>query len=75
MPLIKKTLETSLEEAFKQAMLEFLRVSKTSQGSDVSDTAIRAASEKFASLSSTAIDTYIRAATIVVPGVGTAVIS
>jgi hypothetical protein len=75
MPLIKKTLDIALEEAFRQAMLEFIRVTKNSGGKDVSDLAIAAASDKFAGLASTAIDTYVRTATIIVPGAGTAVIS
>lgn len=67
MPLVKTTLDSALQEAFKQAMLEFIRVTRTSEAKDVSTAAISAASEKFASLASTAIDSYIKSATITVP--------
>jgi hypothetical protein len=67
MPLVKNTLDAALQEAFKQAMLEFIRVTRTSEGKDVSNSAVAAASDRFASLASTAIDTYIKSATIIVP--------
>ena len=67
MALVKNTLDTALQEAFRQAMLEFIRVTKNTEGKDVSNTAISAASDRFASLASTAIDAYIKSATITVP--------
>ena len=45
MALVKDTLDVALQEAFKQAMLEFIRVTKNSEGKDVSNTAIVAASK------------------------------
>jgi hypothetical protein len=67
MPLVKNTLDLALQEAFKQAMLEFIRVTRTSDAKDVSTAAINAASDKFAGLASTAIDSYIKSATITIP--------
>ena len=67
MPLVKQTLDVALQEAFRQAMTEFINVTKNSDGKDVSNTAIVAASDKFATLASTAIDAYIRSAVIIVP--------
>ena len=67
MALVKNTLDSALKEAFRQAMLEFINVTKTSDAKDVSTAAISAAASKFAGLASTAIDAYIKSATITVP--------
>lgn len=67
MALVKQVLNVALTEAFKQAMIEFITITKTSNAADVSNIAIAAAAAKFAALASTAIDGYIRTATIVIP--------
>ena len=68
MPLIKNTLEPVLEEAFEKAMLVFAETIKNSPaGTDVSDDARKSAAKTFAAIASTAIDSYIKTATIIVP--------
>jgi hypothetical protein len=67
MALVKTVLDEALQEAFKQAMTEFINVTKNSNAKDVSDAAIAAASSKFATVASTAIDAYIKSATIIIP--------
>lgn len=67
MPLVKPTLEKALEAAFSQAMYEFINSIRDNQGEDVSAAAISKAAAKFSSLAATAVDTYIKTATIIVP--------
>ena len=67
MPLVKPTLEKALETAFSQAMYEFINSIRDNQGEDVSAAAIAKAASKFSSLAATAVDTYIKTATIIVP--------
>ena len=68
MALIPNTLETVLAEAFDKGMLVFAETIKNSPpGTDVSDDARRLAAKTFAAIASTAIDAYIRSATIIVP--------
>lgn len=67
MALVKSTLEKALETAFSQAMYEFINSVRDNQGEDVSATAITKAAAKFSGLAATAVDTYIKTATIIVP--------
>jgi hypothetical protein len=67
MALVKNVLDKALEEAFKAAMQEFINITRTSNATDVSNIAISAASTKFSAIASTAIDAYIKSATIIVP--------
>lgn len=67
MPLVKPTLEKALEAAFSQAMYEFINSVRNNQGEDVSATAIANASSKFSKLAATAVDAYIKSATVIVP--------
>lgn len=68
MPLIKNTLEPVLEQAFEKAMQVFSDTVKSSPaGTDVSEKARKAAAKAFAAIASTAIDSYIRTATIIIP--------
>ncbi|CAB4175573.1 hypothetical protein UFOVP972_257 [uncultured Caudovirales phage] len=67
MALVKTVLDKALADAFKAAMLEFITVARTSSEQDVSNAAISAASTKFSSLAATAIDSYIKSATVIIP--------
>jgi len=67
MALVPDTLNVALAKAFKEAMKEFIDITKKSNAKDVSEIAIAAASVKFALTASAAIDTYIRTATIIIP--------
>lgn len=67
MPLVKPTLEKALEAAFSQAMYEFINSVKDNQGEDVSKKAITKAASKFSKMAATAVDSYLKSATIIVP--------
>jgi hypothetical protein len=67
MALIKPTLEKQLNSAFSKAMKKFIEVVKGGGAKDISDKAISEAAKTFAADASTAIDTYIKSATIIVP--------
>ncbi len=70
MALVQPTLNNQLKDAFSAAMEEFLTVSSQpegNEGQDVSQQAIIAASETFASIATPAIDAYIKSATITIP--------
>lgn len=67
MPLVKPTLEKALEAAFSQAMYEFINSVKDNKGEDVSGVAIKKAASKFSKLAATAVDSYLKSATIIVP--------
>jgi len=68
MPLIKPTLENVLAEAFDKGMFAFAETIKNSpQGTDVSEEARKIAAKTFAAIASTAIDAYIKSATIIIP--------
>lgn len=68
MPLIKNTLEPILEQAFEEAMQVFSdTINSSPAGTDVSEIARKVAAKTFAAIASTAIDSYIRTATIIIP--------
>ena len=67
MALVKNVLNVALTEAFREAMKEFIDITKKSNAKDVSEVAIAAAAATFALTASAAIDTYIRTATIIIP--------
>jgi hypothetical protein len=64
MPLIPPVLQLQLKQSFANAMREFIKISKQGGNVDSQDIAIEAASLKFGLEASTAIDAYIRTATI-----------
>jgi hypothetical protein len=64
MPLVKNTLKTELEKAFSDAMKEFIRVATQGGNVDSQAKAIAASSDKFGTEASTAIDSYIKSATV-----------
>jgi hypothetical protein len=69
MPLVKPTLQKELNDAFAEAMNKFIDVVKQGGTNDVSSNAINQAALVFANKASTAIDSYIKSATIIVqPG-------
>jgi hypothetical protein len=69
MPLIKPTLQSQLNKAFTDAMKKFLDVAKEGGTDDVSQSAISQAAQVFSDTAASAIDSYIKSATIIVqPG-------
>ena len=64
MPLVKNTLKAELEKAFSEAMKEFIRVATEGGNVDSQAKAIAASSRKFGTEASTAIDSYIKSATV-----------
>ncbi len=64
MALIPTVLQLQLKQSFADAMKEFIRISKQGGNADTQNLAIEAASLKFGSEASIAIDAYIRTATI-----------
>ncbi len=68
MPLIPKTLNVALEEAFNKALLVFAETIKNNPpGVDVSDNARNLAAKTFANIATPAIDLYIKSQTIIIP--------
>lgn len=67
MPLVKTTLELQLKTAFEDAMNKFLSVARSGGLNDTSNQAILQAAQEFSGKASTAIDAYIKSATIIVP--------
>ena len=67
MPLIKSTLQSQLDKAFADAMRKFLTVAKSGGIKDTQNQAITEAAQVFSQEASTAIDSYIKSATIIVP--------
>jgi hypothetical protein len=64
MPLVPPVLQLQLKQSFADAMREFIRISNQGGTIDTQEIAIEAASLKFGSEASIAIDAYIRTATI-----------
>lgn len=68
MPLVKPTLETQLAKAFNDALAVFMdKMSSSGSVPSAIASARSAAASKFGSEASTAIDAYIKSATIIVP--------
>ena len=67
MPLVQPTLMSALTDAFKAAMDDFISNSKSTENKESAESAISKASRTFGEKASTAIDTFVKSATIIVP--------
>jgi len=68
MALVKPTLNLALEQAFDKAMFVFAEtIANSPPGTDVANDARQAAAKVFAEIATSAIDLYIKSATITVP--------
>lgn len=67
MPLVKPTLQLQLQEAFNEAMKKFIEVSANGGKTPSQQAALLSASTTFGEKASTAIDAYIKTATVIIP--------
>lgn len=67
MPLIRPTLQMALMEAFRAAMEDFIDNSKSTENKESANTAISRASQTFGNKAASAIDDFVKSATIIVP--------